>query len=182
MVFIPRNFKSWRGGGTGSIERQIVTLTNDQIKALPTTPIVSVSAPDAGSRVAIVSATLRLNSASGAYANVNTTYSTLTFATSLGAWLGTTVLNDSTLTEAGLTYFLAGGANRLVQLIPGHDAVAMAATSGRQWIAPFPAYAVDILDGEAVYLSLDNNGSGNLTGGHANNSLKITTYYAIEEL
>jgi hypothetical protein len=64
-----------------------------------------------------------------------------------------------------------------VPLLSAYDA---GATSGAfEWVLPNNFAVADVAN-VAVYVSMDNNGSGVLTGGNASNNGAVSVYYAVE--
>jgi hypothetical protein len=164
-------------GHLAAIYPATVTLTNAQIKALPTTGITLVAAPSAGSRIKVLGATLVARFTAGAYTNVNVTTASLPIQASSGAWLVSPILNDSGSSQADLTGFF-GAFNIVADLaVPSFFPNG---TGG--WTQYALTTTVANVDGLAVQLKMDNNGSGNLTGGNAANTLKVTLYYSVETL
>jgi hypothetical protein len=157
----------------------VVTLTNAQVIALPTTGITLVSAPGAGYIIRPFIVSLRTSFSAGAYTNVNA-------AAWLTALLGTRDLmsskaNDAAITNAaatttGLTSFLGAG-DSYTQFVPRNHT-----ENVNEWGELAVHTAVSFLENQALTLKVDNAGSGVFTGGNAANTLKVTTYYAIEAL
>lgn len=171
----------------GFFLRSVTTLTNAQIKALPSTPITLAAAPGAGFRNKLIACTLKLDSAAGGYTNMNAVFSALVVSAN-GYWLSGAVPNDNT-TTTDLTYltgFLGTAHTKVLDLAPvGTDGIDAGSTSGAtEWNnVPFPLVGMPApgdVDNKALTLEVDNNGSGDLTGGNAANTLKVTLYYAIE--
>lgn len=165
------------------------TLTDAQIKALPTTPITLVAAPASGFRIKILGGTMRLNNAAGAYTNINTAYCELRVNVTAGWRLaGPVLVNDTEWSVAltGMTDVFGNAATYVLDVpTPGLlypvDAGAQSGnSSGQLLLNPFNIPPTADVDAKAALLSINNNGSGNLTGGNAANSLKVTLYYAYE--
>lgn len=169
-------------GGT-FLQRATVTLTDAQIKALGGgTTYQLVAAPAAGSLIRVITATLSINASAGAYTNVDTTYATLQVQNTDGAWLQTVLANDSSYTTplTRATDFFTVADTQTALLSPYLEAIQSGGGSG-DW-----GYAVPpILTGTtptAIELAMDNNGSGDLTGGNAANTLTATVTYLTEAL
>jgi hypothetical protein len=169
------------------------TLTDAQIKALPTTAIQLVAAPGASHRIKLLGATLRLHMTTAAYTNLNATDATLVihYGSTIGGgpWLATPIVNDGTASPAltELTTFMAASLHDLVYDLPVPFSVAIDSSTvsggSAEWVfgiqaanAPGPT-GVDNL---GVYISLANGGSGNLTGGNSSQTLKVILYYVVE--
>lgn len=169
---------------TNAFQVTSVSLTDSQIKALPTTGITLVSAQGSGYRIKVLGATFRTNFTAGAYTNVNTTYATLQLE--IGAtWVRTPIVNDDSytvdLTQA--TTFFNAAQQRLVDLGTLLDAIESGAASGNgEWVLPNISSSPTVQDNTALIIKMDNNGSGNLTGGNAGNVFKITVHWVKEAL
>ena len=175
-------------GGTGvatgfqALLTATVTLTDAQIKALPTTAIEIVAAPAANTRIKPVSATLQVSVVTATYTNINATYAQLSLGWdgSTFPWAVVPVVNDSTTTPA---------MTRVTDLLGGavHDSIVdltvpYSEMSGADWWLTQPAVNVSFTTTVAknFTISLDNNGSGNLTGGNAANTMRVVLVYYVE--
>jgi hypothetical protein len=162
-----------------------VTLTNAQIKALPTTAITLVDAPSSGLWIKPFGATMRLTSTAGAYTNMNTTYSTVAIQSSAGAWLVDPLVNDST-TSPTLTQVSGVFGNAHNVLVPFRVPFGTPQGGNNGYLVTdthdYSGNLVTGVNGLAVVLAIDNNGSGDLTGGNAANSMTIVVYYSLESL
>jgi hypothetical protein len=140
----------------------VTTLTNAQIKALPTTPVDIVATPGAGQILLPISVTYKANFAAGAYTNVNDTASLqVTF-------------DGSTDSELGRGHFFpqAGRWSQVqVGSIKRRDIVNQATAS--------LGFAMLGFADTALQVAMDNASDGNLTGGHASNVLIVDTNYIV---
>lgn len=155
-----------------SIAQTSVTLTNAQIKALPTTPIVLAAAPPAGFLIQPLLATLFAKTASGAYTNIDAAGS-LNVAADIFA-LGY-VPNDVAITTGSatrLTDLLGGTGNKTVNLTPYVDTESMDGWGNVGVVGSTPAPT-------ALTIAIDNGGSGVLTGGNAANTLTVIVLYVV---
>ena len=167
-------------GGVAGVASATVTLTNAQVLTLPTTPVrvvqPTVHLNYSGAPPAIpylLGAVVILNNAGGLYTNVGTPC-VITFG------IGSDVsFNVCDAYRQGAT--ASGGA------IPDFDTDAVTEFSAVQstdhiftFAAPsrlsFTTLKDQIFD-NAIVVSLGNAGLGNLTGGHAANSMTVTAYY-----
>jgi hypothetical protein len=150
------------------------TLTNAQIKALPTTPITIVSAPGSGKRIKLIAVTLNASFAAGAYTNVDTNGSDLVIIGDGGDWLVSPLVNDTGASITLLTDFFHA-ANTVTDLAP----VAIYPTGGWNKYNDPPSPTGN-LDNHAIQIGMDNG--SNLTGGNNANSLTVVLYYVVEAL
>lgn len=158
-----------------------VTLTNAQIKALPTTGVQVVAAPGSGKWLRLIGVTYSTDTAAGAYTNVNPTYADIHIDLGGGTYAGGYVATDPSVTPALATVanMLTYAQQTVVQGLPyaegygGYTGVGYVST---------PAPLRSAVENKALNVAADNSGSGNFTGGHAANSLKVTIYYAVESL
>jgi len=173
-------------GGTGvsasfvPMLKTTVTLTDAQLKALPTTAITLLAALGAGIKTRVMGVSLSGNFTAGAYTNINATYAAFTISAvdRNGRWVAAPIINDTSTTPdmVNATTFFGNAATRECDL-PVPD---LEIASG--------AYVVDFMvNGTAAELvnvplviTLDNNGSGNLTGGNVANSMKVSLYYVAQ--
>lgn len=171
-------------GGTGNtgwmpvglVRQAAVTLTNAQIKALPTTPIAIIAAPGSGFAVRVLVATVKSDTAAGAYTNFDATVCRLRLAYNTSGIEVAPILADNA--SAGLTSlsdFLGVTGTRIWQA-NGVGYLDYDATEG------LVAYSHTVADEDnrAVVLNLYNNSSGDLTGGHADNTLTVRVTYLVE--
>jgi hypothetical protein len=154
---------------TVSVVAATVSLTDAQIKALPTTPITIVSAPAAGYRNKLIGASLRLTSTSGAYTNIDTADAYIAFFLDT-VRVSSYIYNLTAGSVTKLTDFLGAAHIKVADMIPLVDQAVSAMGS------------VATLEAEALVLKVYNNAAGVLTGGNAANTLKATAYYAVEAL
>lgn len=160
-----------------------VVLTNAQFKALPTTGITILAAPGANKVTLPVMVTVHPTTTSGGYTNINATYCALTISYgAAGTWAATPIFDDSVSTPAITTFstvFGTGspGVRFFPMICPYHD------TSGEIWAPqPYVADGVSNRANKALVVAIDNNGSGDLTGGHASNTVAFTVTYLVENV
>lgn len=180
---------------TNAISTAIVSLTDADIKALPTTKKTLVAAPASGSWIKILGGSLVINNAAGAYTNINTNAGLFIMPQGKFAWLVQPIVNDTTPTPnvTQLTTLLNTHTYKQVVpfVVPYSISDADASANPQNWVLSAgldSGTVADVgvgtasVDGLAVELSIDNGGSGNLTGGNAANSGKVTLYYTVEAL
>lgn len=168
-------------GSTGysAISHEEITLTNDQIKASPSTPIIVVPATEtlnysgAPTQLLIpIVAIVQVAVHQADYTNID---GACAFGFSLGGG------NDFVFSMRSL----AGSAADLLNSAGGIGVFSAATFTGAAAELPNTALteALDgvLLDNAIVFFST-NGGSGNFTGGHANNTLKLTVLYTTVEV
>ena len=158
------------GGGGGSILHQAtVTLTNDQIIHLPTTPIELIPAPVAGTVLIPVAGAYILDTTAAAYTNVATPDSALGIGTSFIGFGN--VLNSSgdlgSITD--LTDFLAAGSVVMFRFC-ANTATVDGASNEQAW-AEFPPAPV------AINVMMVNAAAGNLHDGDPANTMIVSVAY-----
>lgn len=164
-------------------------LTNAQIKALPTTPVtLDIDAPESGVRIRVTDVSYSANCVSGAYTNINTTYADLSIVCA-GNVLAYGPVNDGTTgatgtvpTLTGVTALLGGAAWKVHDPpIPWVGATRQTGTVDLAYVQS-PQTQSTGTAATQISLEMNNNGSGNLTGGNAGNSMLVTVYYSLEPL
>lgn len=138
-------------------------LTDAEIKALPTTGIKLMDRAASGQMVVPIAATLVFRTPNGAaYTNFDATATlTMDLFDSIGDFEGGTP-KASTL--------LGSGVQRFARLFPLQGASTVLAATAAQGVFTL---ATDV----EVWVNLDNNAAGDLTGGDAENTLTIDIVY-----
>ena len=164
------------GSSAVAVRQATLTLTDAQIKALPTTAVVLVAAPGPNRRLVPLQGAFLFQPAGNTYANVNSTFSALVlWPTPFDAWVLDPILNDSAASKSHLSNFLVSGlatAARQFLAFPYQD-TANAATCA--------ANTSDAVN-QPLVIKLDNDGAGNLTGGTVANRLTVSVLYSIVDL
>lgn len=154
-----------------------VTLTDAQVKALPTTPIQIIPPQGSGKRIRLFGASYRAKIGSGAYTNIDPAAYLVLSAPSEAVWVSGVVPNDISVSFTYLTTLLGTAQYSVADLLP----YAHASTPAADW-GPIPQVNIPNInyDNVAVQLILNNNGAGNLTGGNVLNSFVVTAYFSVE--
>lgn len=169
------NNPAWSGAQELILEGSI----NDaQTKALPTAPQTILTAFGSGFWIQPKSFVFIPNFAAGAYTGMNTTYASVQLETAAGVWIVSPVFNDSGASLSDVSAFFAGSNTVWPLVVP---LTFPNGTGGWQAYAS-PATTVAGVDNQDVRISMDNNGSGNLGGGNAANSLKYRLTYLVGTL
>ena len=148
------------GTGGPALRSATLTLTDAQIKALPTTPISFITAPGTGRRIIPVKGQWRADTSAGAYTNIDATLAKLRLVYGATVALASAEVMDDGAPGA-FTSLLGGAAVKSVGL--------------HYWDED--PVAVSSVENAAVQVSIDNSASGNLTGGNAANSLRVTLLF-----
>lgn len=166
----------WSVDVTSPFLASSVYLSNAQIKALPTTPIIAVPAPGAGYGLVFLLAYLTLNRTAGAYTNIDAD-AFIIVAFSEADAISSYLANDATTTPvlSAVTDLLSTNATSYVTFSPYTQVVGPDASDWGNTGYTFPTPQLNT----ALILSCVNGGSGNFTGGNAANFGVLTTYYAV---
>lgn len=145
-----------------SVFKRTVTLTDAELKALPTTPIEIVPAV-AGKILKFISAIVIIDVQAGVYTNVHADLF-IEFAYASGNTVSSYLLDAvNDLTDPGAVFI----EDMVPYMVVGPSRV----LGSSQVLADAQSHA--------IRLKADNGGSGNFTGGHANNTVKATVLYMV---
>ena len=153
------------------IRTKIVTLTNAQIKALPTTGVEIVPAPGDGKVLVLVGGVYCLTT-TVAYTNIHA--NAILF---MGGSFN--FFEVSSYLPAGSSGFLQATSNQWATVTPNNPLRDM---GGGVYVTQERWDSVSDIANTPYKLYAQNYGSGNFTGGDAGNSLKVTVRYMIEDL
>ena len=149
-------------GGSGALSLTRATLTDAQVKAVPTTPVTVIAAPGAGKAIMILTAWMRLDARGGAYTNltgleVQLNYGAAALAPASAAYV-----------EASQGAFADASAAHVLGSFDDQ-------TEGPQasWMAEIATVTNSPV---TVFFS---GTTGNLTGGNAANSLTVDVLYHV---
>jgi len=151
-------------GGTSVVSRAAVTLTNAQIKALPSTQVELVPAPGVNFAIAVMSMGCRLNTVAGAYTNVDANGQLIG---AYGNWDNDATASLKTsgiLDHAGWEAFWVVGGISLPN-VAAYTSVLLAESGA-------------LSDVENAPIKLAASNAGDYTAGNAANTLKVTVFYA----
>jgi hypothetical protein len=159
-------FTGLASGGSSTVLSATITLTDAQIKALPTTPIEIVAAPGTNKMISVLMAVANWSVSAGAYTNQDG--DTRFYLQYEGGAGSATVMSKTPTATDNRTYNLIGGA-----LID----------SAAPWAGNVESDGINTsqISNKKVEAFLDNGG-GDLTGGNAANTLKVTVYYVVVDL
>ena len=155
------------------------SLANAAILTLPTAAVtIAIPAPGTGFWIKLLSFTWITNFSAGAYTGMNTTYAALQVETVNGDWLASNLLNDSASSITDVSSFFGATAKVFPLVVPA----CFPDTANQGWIQYPLGTTVAHVNNAQIRISMDNNGSGNLGGGNAANTLKYRLAYQIEAL
>lgn len=164
------------GGGSGVVLLATTTLTDAEIKALPTTGKTLVAAPGAGKMLWWRASRVLIDARAGAYTNVNAAADLRVLSEAYsGRSIGTTVANSGYL--AGQ---LAQTSNRSTTDL--EPALVVDPPAGDIFASLLEWVDVPNLDNKPLLLDATNGGDGDFTGGHASNGATVYTLYAVLDL
>jgi hypothetical protein len=164
------------GGTTDAMLEITATLTDDQIKALPSTPVQLIPAPPLGKTLVIHRVLLAPHFASGPYSNISIAPDTpmLLVCADLGVPLATIIVDDPAATppQTLLTEFLTASGD-IWALIPPQ---ALSQTTFGTTLAGFTSTPPTP---NLPLLVMIYNPAGDLTGGDPANTLTVVVFYSI---
>lgn len=150
-----------------------VILTNDQIKALPTTPFDVVPAPGADKTLVFFGALFRRSDTGFAYTNVNAdAYGGIGYGVD-NVYVSAIVANDSGALEFSLTDLLNSS---LMETLWPLDA------RTPSWYNKMNNQGADEYSVNQPLVFWCSNSDGDFTGGDPSNTLTITIFYAVVDL
>lgn len=155
--------------GIVTVYQRKTTLTDAQIKALPTTPVELVPAPGADKLLAISKIAVgRLNDSGGIYTNLDDTaasFFTVAFGEGYDDDASYNFLNLDSMIGNDLSTFGSGS----VLIWHSYNIESF------QRVLP-------VVINKGLFCHVGNNGLGDFTGGHASNTLEVTVFYSIVDL
>jgi hypothetical protein len=140
------------------------TLTNAQIKALPTTPVEILPAPGVGLALVPLFALVQCNAAAGAFTNIQGT-ALVRFLLGTAAEFPLARMRETNGDVSRLLATAAVAAMALCPFTPGVDAVSAVVRLKSDW------------ENLALQFDATNAASGDFTGGNAANTLTIAVYF-----
>lgn len=173
-----KNFVRWAretdaGENLALLEQRTVTLTDAQIKALPTTPVQIVAAPGDG-RVLIFHSAVLVSNWSDANKYTNIAGSGVR---ELAVYYGAEFENASTKNPSVLNAFFFGVPATMARLKPYSPS-----DTDLMVMSLVHVDAAESMYNQPFNLYCYNGASGNFTGGDAANTLKVTVFYTVFDL
>lgn len=140
--------------------------------ALPTTPLTLIAAPGPGKMILPIVATISERNYVADYTNINAN-ALLNLDNSGGN--GSTLTESNNNTDGGSSNLLAAGGNGMM-LFSSYQSIQSSI------LRPASAMNPANFDNAPLQLRMDNQGSGNLTGGDVSQQFVITVLYEIANL
>lgn len=150
------------------------TITNAQVKTLPTSYVQLLAAPGSGKMIFPFWVMLNKSFSGGDYTNVNAN-GYLEFTYDGGATVLEYIPNDSGAGLTQLDNFLFGS-NQIYFIKPQQNFISALNTG---WNSSFYRLSKTDVNNKSFSIGISNGVSGNLTGGATANSLEVTTYYMV---
>lgn len=163
---------------SGILLFKTITIQHADILTLPTVPVLLLPAPALGFWNKLIGATISTSFSAAGYNTINAVYAAVQIQTPTGDWLADAYVNDSAVPMQDATNLLSGIDGVFPFNVP---TIFPSASNGwQQYVATLITRTH--VSGIATYLSIDNNGTGDLGGGDPANSMLVTLYYIIEKL
>ena len=160
------------GGGDSIVHQATVTLTDAQIKALPTTPVVIIPAPGANRFIVLVQAIAIIDTLAGLYTNVSAdVYVQLLLSP------GDQDFAVSNPSDASATAGLLGTTRAAIFLTP----FSYAGTGGQSGLIISNYGAESSVVNQSLAIAMTND-DGDLTGGNVANTLTVAVSYLVLSL
>lgn len=154
-------------GGSSYLVKAEVTLTNAQIKALPTTPVEIVAAQGSGKVIVPVIATAYINTSGGAYTGV--TDASIVLIDNNSDYLSSVTKIQSPLGSPAANFIIIP----CPYMSTGSATFSGITISDQNFSLP---------DNQSLSIKDDWGGLSNYGGGNAANTLKVTVYYLVVDL
>lgn len=164
-------------GGEQTIRLLTTTLTDAQVKALPTTPVTLVAAAGADTFLHVLTAFVRVDTSNNGYGNIDgSAYLIVTYTgEDAGAAQGL-IANGGDATD--LTNLLTSFDNTSAVLEPYTVATVDAAANK---VVPALLSMSDAVN-KGLIIKASNGVAGNWTGGNAANEMSVTVLYTVVDL
>lgn len=153
-----------------TILQRTVTLTDAQIKALPTTPVEVVPAPGEGKIAYPIAGFLSIDTTEGFYENAPVTFVVVSWGDATWEALAHLETNaDVPFTQGGPVYLLMSQRAG----ISGSDLAATEISTSVEQIVNAPL---------SLYVFTEDDPAEDFTGGDPANTLKVTVWYAVVDV
>jgi hypothetical protein len=162
----------WSALGGGGIRSTTVTLTDAQVKALPTTPVEIVPAPGSGRAILYVSGIILNDTSANEYTNIDA-----------AAFIRCAIDNASAsvVVNGNALQLLLDDDDPHYAFLPAADGVD--AVSADVGVVASDAYGfTDDIDNIPLSLLAGNGAAGDWTGGDAANWMRVTVFYAVVDV
>lgn len=166
--------------GVVPLRREIVTIGHSDILQLPSVPFKLVEAPGVGFYISVVSASVSFQRLASYTSIDNQSYLSVAINPPNGPDVLTPYQQKNGAGEGSLSEFLAGVHNDILPAWARFSQTTVPSAPTNDVAAPQIPFLKNLVENQALYLYAKNGNSGNFTGGHVSNFIKMVIAYVID--